>query len=586
MSAKARRIDHSTRDNKPERVYSAHMSQEADPEASTAASPYAGRGAQMYPLLTAVQIARLSMHGRKLGVKKGEVLAEPGDRGRIFVVLSGSIEVVQPKLNEEALITVHTPGRFSGDVGTLRGIGGVVRLRVREDGEVLVIDEAHLRTIVQTDSELSELFMRAFILRRVNLITSQSSDVILLGSTHSAGTLRLQQFLTRNTYPFVNLDVDSDPSVRDLLERFHVKVEDIPVVVCRGSLVLKNPSNEEVASCLGMNQQIDDDRVRDVIVVGAGPAGLAAGVYAASEGLDALVLETGTPGGQAGSSSKIENYLGFPTGISGLALAARALVQAQKFGAEIRTAYSALRLSCDARPYAIGMANGHRVRARTVVIATGADYRQLDLENASRFLGTGIYYAATATEARRCGNAEVIVVGGGNSAGQAAVFLAGSCRMVHLLVRSDGLAESMSQYLVRRIADMPNITLRLRTEITALEGQDQLTRVIWRTGPDNASETHDIGHVFLMTGAQPCTNWLNSCIALNGKGFIRTGSDLRSEDLPASKWINARQPEFFETSVPGIFAVGDVRSGSVKRVAAAVGEGSACIQQVHRVLNE
>jgi thioredoxin reductase (NADPH) len=541
----------------------------------------------MFPQLSAVQIARLSAHGRKLTVKKGEVLAEPGDPGRpMFVVLSGSIEVVQPKLNEESLITVHTPGRFSGDVGTLRGIGGVVRLRVGEDGEVLAIDEAQLRTVVQTDPELSELFMRAFILRRVNLITSQSSDVILLGSTHSAGTLRLQQFLTRNTYPFVNLDVDADPSVRELLERFHVKVEDIPVVVCRGSLVLKNPSNEEVASCLGLNPHIDDDRIRDLIVVGAGPAGLAAGVYAASEGLDVLVLETVAPGGQAGSSSKIENYLGFPTGISGLALAARALVQAQKFGAEIRTAYPALRLDCDARPYALETANGHRVRARTVVIATGADYRQLDLDNAARFLGTGIYYAATATEARRCGHAEVIVVGGGNSAGQAAVFLAGTCRMVHLLVRSKGLADSMSQYLIRRIAELPNITLRVQTQITALEGQEQLARVTWRSGPGNVTETREIGHVFLMTGAQPCTNWLNSCVALNEKGFIRTGSDLRSEELPAAKWINARQPEFFETSVPGIFAVGDVRHASVKRVAAAVGEGSACIQQVHRVLHE
>src|SRR5271167_3493087 len=469
------------------------MSPEANSAGSLAQSPYAGRGAQMFPLLTAVQVARLSAHGRKVSIKKGEVLAEPGDRGRMFVVLSGSIEVVQPKLNEETLVTLHTPGGFSGDVGTLRGIGGVVRLRVREDGEVLIIEEAQLRAIVQTDSELSELFMRAFILRRVSLITSQSSDVILLGSTHSAGTLRLQQFLTRNTYPFVNLDIDSDSSVRDLLERFHVKVVDIPVVVCRGSLVLKNPSNEEVASCLGMNQQIDDDRVRDVIVVGAGPAGLAAGVYAASEGLDALVLETGTPGGQAGSSSKIENYLGFPTGISGLALAARALVQAQKFGAEIRTAYSALHLHCAERPYGLELGHEHAVRARTIVIATGAEYRQLSIENASRFLGTGVYYAATATEARRCETKDVIVVGGGNSAGQAAVFLAGSCRMVHLLVRSDGLAESMSQYLVRRIADMPNITLRLRTEITALEGQDQLTRVIWRTGPGNVSETHDIG---------------------------------------------------------------------------------------------
>jgi thioredoxin reductase (NADPH) len=549
-------------------------------------SPYGGRAAEVFPELTPVQIARLAAHGRKLAIRKGEVLAEPGDRVPMYVVLSGSIEVVQPGLNGETQLVVHTAGKFSGDVGTLSGSSAVVRLRVLEDGEVLAIDESHLRAIVQTDSELSELFMRAFILRRVLLITAQSSDVILLGSTHSAGTLRLQQFLTRNTYPFVNLDIDNDSSVRDLLERFHVSIEDLPVVVCRASVVLKNPSNEEVAACLGMNQQIDDDRVRDVIVVGAGPAGLAAGVYAASEGLDALVLETGTPGGQAGSSSKIENYLGFPTGISGLALAARALIQAQKFGAEIRTAYSAVHLHCKQRPFAIEFANGQVARARTIVIATGADYRKLALENASRFLGTGVYYAATATEARRCAGAEIIIVGGGNSAGQAALFLAGTCRTVHLLIRSKGLAESMSQYLIRRIEEMKNITLHVRTEITALVGQEHLTQVSWKSSPGEVSETHDIGHVFLMTGALPCTAWLNSCVALNEKGFVRTGSDLHSDDLTASAWASSRQPEFFETSIPGIFAVGDVRCGSVKRVAAAVGEGSACIQQVHRVLHD
>ena len=538
----------------------------------------------MFPHLTPVQIARLSAHGHKISTHKGQILAEPGDRLPMFVVLSGSIEIIQPTLAGETLIVVHTAGSFSGDVGTLRGISAVVRMRVREGGEVLAIDEPHLRTIFQTDTELSELFMRAYILRRVLLMTSQTSDVILLGSTRAAGTLRLQQFLTRNSYPFVNLDIDTDPSVRDLLERFHVKVEDLPVVLCRGSIVLKNPSNEEVAANLGMNQPIDDDRIRDLIIVGAGPAGLAAGVYAASEGLDVLVLETGTPGGQAGSSSKIENYLGFPTGISGLALAARALIQAQKFGAEVRTAYSVLRLKCDQRPYAIEFTNGHAARARTIVIATGAEYRQLSLDNAPRFLGMGIYYAATSTEARRCGKGEAIVVGGGNSAGQAAIFLSGTASRVHLLVRSTGLADSMSQYLIRRIEDSPNISLRVRTEIIALEGQDQLSRVTWRTAGKNP-EVHDIGHLFLMMGALPCTGWLNGCVALNDKGFVRTGSDLLEPDLTSSAWAGGRRPEFFETSIPGIFAVGDVRSGSVKRVAAAVGEGSACIQQVHRVLH-
>jgi thioredoxin reductase (NADPH) len=504
----------------------------------------------------------------------------------MFVVLSGSIEVVQPALDGESLIVVHTPGSFSGEMSMLRSIGSLVRMRVREAGEVLAISEENLRAIIQTDSELSELFMRAFILRRVGLLNSQSGDVILLGSSHSAGTLRLQQFLTRNTYPFVNLDVDTDASVQALLERFHIRIEDVPVVLCRGELVLKNPSNEEVAACLGMNQQIDDERIRDVIVVGAGPSGLAAAVYAASEGLDVLVLETGTPGGQAGSSSKIENYLGFPTGISGLALAARALVQAQKFGAEIRTAFSALKLDCDERPYAVDLGHGHAVRARSIIIATGAEYRQLATDKASRFMGMGVYYAATATEARRCGTQEVIVVGGGNSAGQAAVFLAGTCTHVHLLVRAKGLADSMSQYLIRRITETANITLHVSTEIVALEGEDHLERVIWKTAPADVPETHAIGHVFLMTGAVPSTRWLKGCIALNDKGFVRTGADVTAADFAPESGFAHRPPQSFETNRRGIFAVGDVRSGSVKRVAAAVGEGSACVQQVHQALHD
>jgi thioredoxin reductase (NADPH) len=547
---------------------------------------FVGRKAQMYPQLTAAQIGRLEAHATHRRMIKGEVLAEPGDRNRpMLVVLSGGIEVVQPTMDGEVLVAVHAAGSFTGEMSTLQGIGSLVRSRVREAGEVLVITEDRLRTIIQTDAELSELFMRAFILRRVGLIASQTGDVILLGSNNSAGTLRLQQFLTRNSFPFVNLDVNTDAAVQTLLERFHINADEVPVVLCRGEVVLKNPSNEEVAACLGMNQQIDDDRVRDVIVVGAGPSGLAAAVYAASEGLDVLVLETGTPGGQAGSSSKIENYLGFPTGISGLALAARARVQAQKFGAEIRTAYSAMKLNCGQRPYAVDLCHGHAVSARAIIIATGAEYRRLAIENAARFFGTGIYYAATATEARRCEMKEVIVVGGGNSAGQAAVFLAGSSRHVHLLVRSTGLADTMSNYLIRRIAESPNITLHTNTEIVSLEGDEQLERVTWRTAPQNIPETHAIGHVFLMTGAVPATRWLQGCIALNDKGFVRTGSDLTAGDLAPANGFATRAPQSFETNWPGIFAVGDVRCGSVKRVAAAVGEGSACVQQVHQALH-
>lgn len=548
---------------------------------------FAGRKAQMFPQLTPAQIARLEAHAAHKKMSKGEILSEPGDRNRpMLVVLSGSIEVVQSGLSGEIPIAVHTAGSFTGEMSTLQGIGSLVRSRVRDAGDALLIAEERLRIIIQTDPELSELFMRAYILRRVGLIASQSGDVILLGSSHSAGTLRLQQFLTRNSFPYVYLDVNADPGVQTLFERFDINAGDVPVVLCRGTVVLKNPSNEEVAACLGMNQQIDDERIRDVIVVGAGPAGLAAAVYAASEGLDVLVLETGTPGGQAGSSSKIENYLGFPTGISGLALAARARVQAQKFGAEIRTAYSAMKLNCNERPYAIDLCHGAAVRARCIVIATGAEYRQLAIEHASRFLGLGLYYAATATEVRRCEMQEVIVVGGGNSAGQAAVFLAGRCRQVHLLVRSRGLADSMSNYLIRRIDDAPNITLHVNTEITSLQGAEQLERVIWRTAPDNVLETHTIGHVFLMTGAVPSSRWLKGCIALNDKGFVRTGSDLTASDFVAADGSVPRPPQSFETNWPGIFAVGDVRCGSVKRVAAAVGEGSACVQQVHQALHD
>jgi thioredoxin reductase (NADPH) len=552
----------------------------------TADNPFfLGRKAQMFPQLTAAQISRLEAHGTHRPTSRGEILNEPGDRNLpMLVVLSGSIDVIQSGMNGEALLVVHTAGSFTGEMSTLQGIGTLVRLRIGEPGEVLVINEDRLRAIIQTDAELSELFMRAFILRRVSLIKSQVGDVILLGSSYSAGTLRLQQFLTRNSFPYVNLDVNTDPAVHALMERFHVTADDVPVVLCRGAVVLKNPSNEEVAACLGMNQRIDDARVRDLIVVGAGPSGLAAAVYGASEGLDVLVLETGTPGGQAGSSSKIENYLGFPTGISGLALAARARVQAQKFGAEIRTAYSALRLNCNQRPYGVELGLGAMVRARAIIIATGAEYRQLALENASRFLGNGLYYAATATESRRCEMMDVIVVGGGNSAGQAAVYLAGKCRHIHLLVRSKGLAATMSNYLIRRIAETANITLHANTEITSLEGGMQLERVIWRTGPDNVLETHPIGHVFLMTGAVPSTSWLRGCIALNDKGFVRTGADLTAADLTPLSGAPAWLPQSFETNRPGIFAVGDVRCGSVKRVAAAVGEGSACVQQVHLAL--
>lgn len=563
------------------------MNTETPGPGAAPANPFGERREQTFPTLTPAQIARLIPHGKRIAVHKGQILAEPGDRHRnMFVVLSGSIEIVRVTMQGEQLLVVTEPGGFTGEMSTLRGVGSLVRARVRADGEVLAIPDDQLRTVVQTDARLSELFMRAFILRRVALVATQQGDVVLIGSRHSAGTLRVQQFLSRNAFPFVSLDVDTDPSVQALLDRFHVTAEDIPIVICRGETMAKNPSNEELAECLGMNPQIDCKTIRDVIVIGAGPAGLAAAVYAASEGLNVLVLETNAPGGQAGSSSRIENYLGFPTGISGQALAGRALVQAQKFGAEVAIANSAIRLRCEPKPFEIELSGDHLVRGRAIIVASGVEYRKLALSNIDSYLGVGIYYAATYIEAKLCKDEDIVIVGGGNSAGQAAVFLASNCRHVHLLVRSNGLADSMSRYLVRRIDDTPNITLRTCTEITALQGDSRLEQVTWHCTLDNRTETSPIRHVFLMTGAVPNTRWLQGCLGLDEKGFVRTGTDLHAEEIATGRWSVPRQPYMFETTVPRIFAVGDVRCGSVKRVAAAVGEGSACVQLVHRVLAE
>jgi thioredoxin reductase (NADPH) len=551
------------------------------------ASTIETRRPQMFPTLTPAQMARLETFGARKRVQAGEVLVQPGEReGRIFVVISGSIEILRVGLSVEERLTLHREREFTGEMSALRGARSLVRARVFEDGEILIVDHDNLRRLVQTDANLSEVLMRAFILRRVGLIEADSIDVILIGSRHSADTLRLRQFMGRNGQPYHNVDIDTDTDVQGLLERFHVGVNEIPVVVCRTEQVLKNPSNQELAECLQINPQYDETAVRDLLVIGAGPAGLAAAVYAASEGLDVLVLETTAAGGQAGSSSKIENYLGFPTGITGRALAGRAVAQAQKFGADVAIANTAVRLRCDRRPFEVELANGHSVQGRSIIIATGAQYRQLALPNLERFVGVGIYYAATYVESQLCTGEEIIIVGGGNSAGQAAVFLASGCRRVHILVRSDSLAKSMSRYLIRRIEETPNIILHVRTELVALEGDDRLERVTWRSAADAEATQRDIGHVFLMTGAVPNTRWLEGCVPLDDRGFVRVGSDLRPEELTAPRWPLARAPYLMEAGVPGIFAVGDVRSGSVKRVASAVGEGSISVQLVHRVLQE
>jgi len=541
---------------------------------------------KIFPKLTPVQISRIEPHGRIRSIQPGEVLIEQGDTSvPFFVVITGEIEIVRPFGTEETLVTIHSDGQFTGEVNMLSGRRSLVRARVTKPGKVIELDHQQMLSLVQTDPELSGIFMRAFILRRVELIAAGVGDIVLVGSAYSADTLRIKEFLMRNGHPYSYIDLERDPDVQNLLDTFQVSASEIPVLICRGQIVLRTPSNQEIADCLGFNESIDQTHVRDLIIIGAGPSGLAAAVYGASEGLDVLMLETSSPGGQAGSSSSIENYLGFPTGISGQELAGRAYTQAEKFGAHMLVA-KASRLVCDGRPYVIELENGARISTRTVMIATGVQYRKLPLENLSRFEGAGVYYGATFVEAQLCGGEEVVVVGGGNSAGQAAVFLAQNAKRVHMLVRSSGLTASMSRYLIRRIENTPTIILRPRTEIVTLEGGAHLESVHWRNNQSGETEKHEISHVFIMTGAEPNTQWLNGCIILDDKGFIKTGSDLLPDNLSASGWPLMRQPYLLETSLPGVFAVGDVRSGSVKRVASAVGEGSIAISFIHKVLQE
>ena len=545
---------------------------------------------EMFPTLTESQIARIAAHGHPRTVERGEVLVEAGEfTSRFFVVTAGEVELVRASGATEEIAAVFRPGMFTGELNLLSGRRGLAELRAGASGEVIEVDRKQLLALVQTDSELSDIFMRAFILRRMELIAKGFGDVVLVGSSHCAGTLRVKEFLTRNGHPYSSIDLDHDSGVQELLDRLNIGTADVPVVICRGEVVLRNPTNEQIADCLGFNDSIDQTQVRDLVIVGAGPSGLAAAVYGASEGLDVLILESNSPGGQAGSSSKIENYLGFPTGISGHELAARAYTQAQKFGAQMIIAKGARKLACERKPYAIEIDNGPRVPARTIIIATGAEYRKLSLDNLSQFEGTGVYYGATFMEAQLCKGEEVVVVGGGNSAGQAAVFLAQTARNVQMIVRSTGLVETMSRYLIRRIEQSPNIVLRTETELVALEGDEagnHLKRVRWRDNRTGNIETRDIPQVFVMAGAVPNAHWLDGCLALDAKGFIKTGPDLSADDLAAAEWPLARAPHLLETSLPGVFAVGDVRRGNLKRVASAVGEGAIAVAFVHRVLHE
>ena len=544
---------------------------------------------KIFPKLTQAQISRIAAFGHARIVQPAEVLVEHWESiVPFFVIVSGEIEIVQPSLISDTLITVHGPGEFTGDVNMLSGRRTIVRMRAIKPSEVIELDRQHMMDLVQTDTELGDIIMRAFILRRMELMAAEIGDAVLIGSKYSADTLRIKDFLIRNGHPYSYMDLEQDSDVQNLLDSFHILSEDIPVVICQGQIILKNPTNQQIAHCFGFNESINQIKVRDIIIIGAGPSGLAAAVYGASEGLDVLVLETNSPGGQAGLSSKIENYLGFPTGISGRELAARAYTQAQKFGAEMLIGRS-IRLACNSKPYVVEVDNGSKIPAHTIIIATGAEYRRPSVENLSHFEGAGIYYGATSVEAQLCkgDEEEVVVIGGGNSAGQAAVFLAGVTKRVYMLIRSAGLAQSMSRYLVRRIEENPQIIVKTYTEIVALEGaNNHLKSIRWQNRQTGQMEQRDISHVFIMTGADPNTRWLNNCIALDSKGFIKTGSNISSEELSIAHWSLYRLPYLLETSLPGVFAVGDVRSNSIKRVASAVGEGSIAISFVHQVIQQ
>lgn len=540
----------------------------AAPESFDPADPYA-RSAQTFPVLTAEMAGRVAAFGSEESPPEGTMLFRRGDRSvDFFLCIAGGIEILDTDSEGHAhLVHAHGPGQFTGELDLFNDRTVLVSGRVAADTRVVRIDRAAFRRMMAAEPDIGEIVMRAFILRRVGLLRHSDAGVALAGPGHGADMGRIETFLTRNAFPHRRINTDQDPDAAGFLDCLALTEADLPVVVLEGR-VLRNPSNAALADALGLATALDPDHVHDLAVVGAGPAGLAAAVYAASEGLDTIVIEAVAPGGQAGTSSKIENYLGFPTGISGQALAGRAQVQAQKFGARLLVSRSVVRIECEERPLRLHLDDGATLQARAVVVATGARYRKLDLPRYAALEGNGIYYAATAMEAGLCAGAEVVVVGGGNSAGQAAVFLARHAAHVHVLVRGPGLAATMSRYLIERIEASERITLHPFTEVTALEGERALTGLAWTNRNTGATEHRVVGALFVMIGAEPNTGWLRGCVDLDSGGFVRTGSG----------------ETFFCSSAPGVFAVGDVRSGSVKRVASGVGEGSVVVSAIHRYL--
>jgi thioredoxin reductase (NADPH) len=533
---------------------------------------------QMFPTLRPAEIERLRSFGESRAYPAGEHLAKTGDVSPgVFVILEGEVAITQhgPFGPDEAIVT-HGPGSLLGELAQLSGSPALVDARATTPVDALVISSPRLRDVLVAEADLGETIMRALILRRVGLIQSGIAGPVIVGRAGDPDVLRLAGFLSRNGQPHQRLDPDTDSGARTLVERFRVGPGELPIVVCPNGRMLENPTEVELASCLRLVRAIDPTRVFDVAIVGAGPAGLAAAVYGASEGLSIVVLESRAFGGQAGASARIENYLGFPTGITGMALMARAFNQAQKFGAEMAIPDEVVELRCDdgSARFELRLANGERVRTRAVVIATGASYRRLDIENMAAFDGSCVHYWASPLEAKLCEGKDVALVGGGNSAGQAVVYLASQVSRVSLLVRGTSLERSMSRYLVDRIAGLPNVEVLLQTQLASLEGRGgRLEAIRWRHVQSRQETRVALGQLFLFIGADPNTSWLSgSGVALDAKGFVRTGTDAGG----------GRRA--LETSLDGVFAIGDVRSGSTKRVAAAVGEGAQVIATIHAFL--
>ncbi len=537
---------------------------------------------QMFPNIEPREIARLRRFGEVRRFSDGERLFAAGEpTPGMFIILVGVVSVTAPGFGHVVPISEAGPGGFIAEVGQLSGRPSFVNAVAKGDVEALLIPTENLRSLVIAEAELGERIMRALILRRVALIENGAGGPVLIGSAESADVVRLEGFLARNGYPHQVCDPAEDHEARELVERYAPNPADLPLAVCPNGTVLKNPTEVELARCLGMVRVDDPGRTYDVAIVGAGPAGLATAVYAASEGLSVIVFDERAFGGQAGASARIENYLGFPTGVSGLALAGRAFTQAQKFGAETAIPVRVVRLDCRADPLALDLADGRTLSARAVVVASGARYRRPDIPDLAQFEGRGVWYWASPIEARMCRDEEVVLVGGGNSAGQAAVFLSAFAAKVWMLVRRDGLAATMSRYLIDRIDATPNIELVPQTEIVALRGSSEgrLAGVKWRHLVSGAETEKPIRNVFLFIGADPATDWLRDCgVTLDDKGFVHTGRDVGCDEGAAPALP-------LQCNVRGVFAVGDVRAGSVKRVGGAIGEGAAVVAQLHLFLS-